>query len=180
MPFDTKFRRFFTLVFALLRGPIIHQDAGETDADQGPYRHSTLGFRLLGPTGCSVTASWLSQPAPMSHVAEILPALLARSPRRLTEGCVDTAGVRQTRDYCLGAAARTAPYPRAGQALAALFPNGVAGIEVPGRETCVSLGTTGRGDRCDHHSVVRPRIVLMSVNWQTSVVPVAENRSAQR
>ena len=133
-----KFPPFpFTLVFALLRGPVSIKLLFEQMRIKA-LRHSPLGFGLLVRPDAQLTDSWLEPCRNDIRIRRDLTALLRKVAKTdLVE--VSTRLGRFTKPVTIvwGQGDR-AFKPALGRRLAALFPNGSL-IEVPGARTFVSL-----------------------------------------
>jgi pimeloyl-ACP methyl ester carboxylesterase len=133
-----KFPPFpFTLVFALLRGPVSIKLLFEQMRIKA-LRHSPLGFGLLVRPDPQLTASWLEPGRTDVRIRRDLATLL-RNVAKTDLVDVSTRLGRFTKPVTIvwGQSDR-AFTPALGRRLAALFPNGSL-IEVPGARTFVSL-----------------------------------------
>ena len=133
-----KFPPFpFTLVFALLRGPISIKVLFEQMRLKA-LRHSPLGFGLLFRPDAHLTASWLEPARTDVRIRRNLAALLRNVAKtdltdvstRLNRFTKPVTIVWGQRDRCFT--------PALGRRLAAQFPNGTL-IEVPDARTFVAL-----------------------------------------
>ena len=137
-----KFPPFpFTLVFALLRGPISIKLLFEQMRIKA-LRHSPLGFGLLVHPDAQLTASWLEPARTDIRIRKDLATLLRNVAKTdLTE--VSTRLGRFTKPVTIVWGQRDRAFtPALGRRLAALFPKGSL-IEVPGARTFVSLDNPG-------------------------------------
>jgi pimeloyl-ACP methyl ester carboxylesterase len=133
-----KFPPFpFTLVFALLRGPISIKVLFEQMRFKA-LRHSPLGFGLLFRPDAYLTASWLEPARTDARIRRNLATLLRNVAKadltdvstRLTRFTKPVTIVWGQRDRCFT--------PALGRRLAAQFPNATL-IEVPDARTFVAL-----------------------------------------
>ena len=133
-----KFPPFpFTLVFALLRGPISIKVLLE-QMRFTPLRHSALGFGLLFRPDAHLTASWLEPARTDARIRRNLATLLRNVAKtdltdvstRLARFAKPATIVWGQRDRCFT--------PALGRRLAAQFPNATL-IEVPDARTFVAL-----------------------------------------
>jgi pimeloyl-ACP methyl ester carboxylesterase len=133
-----KFPPFpFTLVFALLRGPISIKLLFEQMRIKA-LRHSPLGFGLLVKPDPQLTASWLEPARTDARIRGDLATLL-RNVEKIDLTDVATRLGRFTKPVTIVWGQRDRAFtPALGRRLAALFPNGSL-IEVPGARTFVSL-----------------------------------------
>ena len=133
-----KFPPFpFTLVFALLRGPISIKLLSEQMRIKA-LRHSPLGFGLLVHPDAQLTASWLEPCRTDARIRRNVATLLRNVAKTdLTD--VSTRLGRFTKPVTIVWGQRDRAFtPALGRRLAALFPN-AALIEVPEARTFVSL-----------------------------------------
>jgi pimeloyl-ACP methyl ester carboxylesterase len=133
-----KFPPFpFTLVFALLRGPVSIKVLFE-QMRFTPLRHSPLGFGLLVTPDPQLTASWLEPARTDVRIRRDLARLLrAVAKTDLTD--VSTRLHRFTKPVTLVWGQRDRAFtPALGRRLAALFPGSTL-VEVPDARTFVSL-----------------------------------------
>jgi len=133
-----KFPPFpFTLVFALLRGPVSIKILFEQMRIKA-LRHSPLGFGLLVDPDPQLTASWLEPARTDVRIRRDLARLLrAVAKTDLTD--VSTRLPRFTKPVTIVWGQRDRAFtPSLGRRLAALFPNSTLN-EVPGARTFVSL-----------------------------------------
>jgi pimeloyl-ACP methyl ester carboxylesterase len=133
-----KFPPFpFTLVFALLRGPVSIKLLFEPMRLKA-LRHSPLGFGLLLRPDPQLTASWLEPARTDVRIRRDLATLLRNVAKTdLTD--VATRLPRFTKPVTLVWGQRDRAFtPSLGRRLAALFPNSTL-IEVPDARTFVSL-----------------------------------------
>jgi pimeloyl-ACP methyl ester carboxylesterase len=127
----------FTLVFALLRGPISIKLLFEQMRIKA-LRHSPLGFGLLVKPDPQLTASWLEPARTDARIRGDLATLL-RNVEKIDLTDVATRLGRFTKPVTIVWGQRDRAFtPALGRRLAALFPNGSL-IEVPGARTFVSL-----------------------------------------
>jgi pimeloyl-ACP methyl ester carboxylesterase len=127
----------FTLVFALLRGPISIKVLFEQMRFKA-LRHSPLGFGLLFRPDAYLTASWLEPARTDARIRRNLATLLRNVAKtdladvstRLTRFTKPVTIVWGQRDRCFT--------PALGRRLAAQFPNATL-IEVPDARTFVAL-----------------------------------------
>lgn len=133
-----KFPPFpFTLVFALLRGPVTIKMLFEPMRLKA-LRHSPLGFGLLVHPDPALTDSWLEPARRDVRIRRDLATLL-RAVARTDLTDVATRLPRFTKPVTLVWGQRDKAFtPALGRRLAALFPNSTL-IEVPGARTFVSL-----------------------------------------
>ena len=133
-----KFPPFpFTLVFALLRGPISIKVLFEQMRLKA-LRHSPLGFGLLVNPDAQLTASWLEPGRTDVRIRRDLARLL-RAVARTDLTDVSTRLPRFTKPVTIVWGQRDRAFtPSLGRRLAALFPNSTL-IEVPDARTFVSL-----------------------------------------
>ena len=133
-----KFPPFpFTLVFALLRGPISIKVLFEQMRLKA-LRHSPLGFGLLVNPDPQLTASWLEPGRTDVRIRRDLARLL-RAVARTDLTDVSTRLPRFTKPVTIVWGQRDRAFtPSLGRRLAALFPNSTL-IEVPDARTFVSL-----------------------------------------
>jgi pimeloyl-ACP methyl ester carboxylesterase len=137
-----KFPPFpFTLVFALLRGPISIKLLFE-QMRLKPLRHSPLGYGLLVRPDPHLTDSWLQPGRNDVRIRRDLARLLRNVAKTdLTD--VSTRLPRFTKPVTLVWGQRDRAFtPALGRRLAALFPNSTL-IEVPDARTFVSLDQPG-------------------------------------
>ena len=133
-----KFPPFpFTVVFALLRGPISIKLLFEQMRITA-LRHSPLGFGLLVDPDPQLTASWLEPGRTDARIRRDLATMLRNVAKTdLTD--VATRLGRFTKPVTIVWGQRDRAFtPALGRRLAALFPNGAL-IEVPEARTFVSL-----------------------------------------
>ena len=133
-----KFPPFpFTLVFALLRGPISIKVLFEQMRLKA-LRHSPLGFGLLVTPDARLTASWIEPGRTDVRIRRDLATLLRNVAKTdLTD--VATRLPRFTKPVTLVWGQRDRSFtPSLGRRLAAVFPNSTL-IEVPDARTFVSL-----------------------------------------
>jgi pimeloyl-ACP methyl ester carboxylesterase len=137
-----KFPPFpFTLVFALLRGPISIKLLFEQMRIKA-LRHSPLGFGLLVRPDPQLTASWLEPARTDARIRSDLAALL-RKVAKTDLIDVSTRLERFTKPVTIVWGQRDRAFkPALGRRLAALFPNCTL-IEVPDARTFVSLDHPG-------------------------------------
>jgi pimeloyl-ACP methyl ester carboxylesterase len=137
-----KFPPFpFTLVFALLRGPISIKVLFE-QMRLKPLRHSPLGFGLLVHPDPRLTASWLEPARTDVRIRRDLARLL-RNVAKTDLVDVSTRLPGFTKPVTLVWGQRDRAFtPSLGRRLAALFPNSTL-IEVPDARTFVSLDNPG-------------------------------------
>jgi pimeloyl-ACP methyl ester carboxylesterase len=133
-----KFPPFpFTLVFALLRGPISIKLLFEQMRFKA-LRHSPLGFGLLLDPDPQLTAAWIEPCRTDARVRGDLAKLL-RNVAKTDLVDVSTRLGRFTKPVTIVWGQRDRAFtPALGRRLAALFPNASL-IEVPGARTFVSL-----------------------------------------
>jgi pimeloyl-ACP methyl ester carboxylesterase len=133
-----KFPPFpFTLVFALLRGPVSIKMLFEQMRIKA-LRHSPLGFGLLVHPDPQLTASWLEPARTDVRIRRDLATLLRNVAKTdLTDVATRLGQFTKPVTLVWGQSDR-AFTPALGRRLAALFPNGSL-IEVPGAKTFVSL-----------------------------------------
>jgi pimeloyl-ACP methyl ester carboxylesterase len=133
-----KFPPFpFTLVFALLRGPVSIKVLFE-QMRFTPLRHSPLGFGLLVTPDPQLTASWLEPARTDVRIRRDLARLL-RAVARTDLTDVSTRLHRFTKPVTLVWGQRDRAFtPALGRRLAALFPGSTL-VEVPDARTFVSL-----------------------------------------
>ena len=137
-----KFPPFpFTLVFALLRGPISIKVLFE-QMRLRLLRHSPLGYGLLTDPDPQLTSSWLEPGRTDVRIRRDLARLLRQVAKTdLTD--VSTRLPRFTRPVTIVWGQRDRAFsPSLGRALAALFPNSML-IEVPDAKTFVPLDNPG-------------------------------------
>ena len=142
-----KFPPFpFTLVFALLRGPITIKVLFEQMRLKA-LRHSPLGFGLLVHPDPQLTDSWLDPARNDVRIRRDLARLLRNVAKTdLTD--TSTRLPRFTKPVTLVWGQRDRAFtPALGRRLAALFPNSTL-IEVPDARTFVSLDKPKCRDRC--------------------------------
>jgi pimeloyl-ACP methyl ester carboxylesterase len=133
-----KFPPFpFTVVFALLRGPISIKLLFEQMRIKA-LRHSPLGFGLLFHPDAQLTNSWLDPCRNDVRIRRNLATLLRNVAKTdLTDVATRLGQFTKPVTVVWGQSDR-AFTPTLGRRLAALFPNGTL-IEVPGARTFVSL-----------------------------------------
>jgi pimeloyl-ACP methyl ester carboxylesterase len=133
-----KFPPFpFTLVFALLRGPITIKMLFEPMRLRA-LRHSPLGFGLLMHPDPSLTDSWLEPGRRDARIRRDLATML-RAVAKTDLNDVSMRLARFTKPVTLVWGQRDRAFtPALGRRLAALFPNSTL-IEVPGARTFVAL-----------------------------------------
>lgn len=133
-----KFPPFpFTVVFAMLRGPVTIKVLFE-QMRVTALRHSPLGFGLLAQPDPALTNSWLDPARTDVRIRRDLAALL-RAVARTDLTDVATRLPRFTKPVTVVWGQRDRAFtPALGRRLAALFPNSTL-IEVPEARTFVSL-----------------------------------------
>ena len=133
-----KFPPFpFTVVFALLRGPISIKLLFEQMRITA-LRHSPLGFGLLVDPDPQLTASWLEPGRTDARIRRDLATLLRNVAKTDLTDVANRLG-RFTKPVTIVWGQRDRAFtPALGRRLAALFPNGAL-IEVPEARTFVSL-----------------------------------------
>jgi pimeloyl-ACP methyl ester carboxylesterase len=137
-----KFPPFpFTLVFALLRGPISIKLLFEQMRLKA-LRHSPLGYGLLAKPDAQLTASWIEPARTDIRVRRDLARLL-RAVAKTDLMDVSTRLPRFIKPVTIVWGQRDRSFtPALGRRLAALFPNSTL-IEVPDARTFVSLDNAG-------------------------------------